>query len=369
MADSSLYDALIGGLGDSGAEIGRSAPLSQLAMSLMQTPTRESTYAHPVSNAEAFLTPVIKGIIASALMSRAEDRKTEQAYDEVRASPLLAAMRQQASEIGPVASGEEYAQKMDLGKSISPILGAYGGQDAPDGWTIKQGKDTLIAAALRDQDERRKQELRDALASQLALAQQKYELDNSPEARANKVKFEGDIAESVAAGKARGEGEAASGSAIPDLAGIPKSLRTDAIKELGNKDNFKKALTEVDKIFDDVKDYTYGITLPLTVQRTKFEQARPKIRTLVNSITTKEMSDPSFKDFEALLPDPKDSSENRELKRSALKELLSGIRQPTPLLDRLLPEVGGDSSKPIPTGEVLNGKKVYIVNGQKGFID
>lgn len=94
----------------------------------------------PTSNAEAIFGPLAQGLIGGALMGYGRDRANQAAYSDYRSSPLLAALRPEASMIGPVADGELYADALSI---------PYLSEKAPEGWTAKQGRQDLILQALQ----------------------------------------------------------------------------------------------------------------------------------------------------------------------------------------------------------------------------
>jgi hypothetical protein len=95
----------------------------------------------PRSSTEAFLGPILQGLAGGTMLGYGRRQADQAAYEDYRNNPLFEALK-----------GSE-----DPGAQT--LLRSYQGEEAPEGWTARQGKRDTILAALRQsiaQEERLK---------------------------------------------------------------------------------------------------------------------------------------------------------------------------------------------------------------------
>lgn len=159
MANEALYQLLAGG-GSLANEQDyyNQNPYFQAGASLAKTPM-------PVArtNAEALILPTLQGLLTGGLLGYGRRDATQEAYSDYRQNPLLRDYTQ-VGNVGPVASGDEYA-KLITGDQAGTM--PYSGMDMPEGWTQKQGKADLIQAALLDQVKKEEAQKKQSIQDQL----------------------------------------------------------------------------------------------------------------------------------------------------------------------------------------------------------
>lgn len=153
---ATLYDALIGDLSEKDYLSTNPYYLSGYGVGQMQLPK-------PTSNAEAIWGPVLQGALGGALRGYGQYNANQSAFTDIANNPLMKSLTQN---IGPVASGDTYGQMLD------PEIQAYAKGEMPDNFTIKQGKNDLILAAIQkeiaDKEEEKKQEAKARIIQSLA---------------------------------------------------------------------------------------------------------------------------------------------------------------------------------------------------------
>jgi hypothetical protein len=151
----SYLDALLGGYG-SEQDYLRQDPFfgAGAQIATMQMPQASNDW-------EAILGPTLQGVLAGSLTGYGKKRANESAYDAYQGNSLLKALN---PNIGPVASGDEYAGLM---------LHDYSRDDAPKGWTADVGKRDLLLQALQAQSQieaaQKQAALQDEITKGLAL--------------------------------------------------------------------------------------------------------------------------------------------------------------------------------------------------------
>ena len=283
------------------------------SINAMQTPAGRN-------DAESLLLPLLKGIIGGSVTGYGRQQAQESMYDDIRAQ-LAGNMN-----IGPVASGAEYAQDL-LG---SALAGKYSGEDMPDGWTAKQGKGDLLQALVGQSQlqelEQKKAEIRAQVAAQMELAQAK-------------------------------EG----GSVIGGLGGLPKGQQDNLIGDLGTDKKVKDALSTIDKNYEKMAEVSTGWTtaekvgsnIPLLgrmVPTPHLDEIRrltkANVRQLDN-VSGRETNSDIFKQFtEELQVDPLvDTPERIAEKRDLMKQMVINAAKGTPTLD-LVKQLGVIKDQP-----------------------
>lgn len=169
----------------------------------------------PRNNTEAILGPALQGLLAGTLLGYGKEGARQAGYQDYKASPFLQSPYN-ASQIGPVASGNSFANML--------ANSSYSADNAPPGWTAKQGKRDLLLSALNfkkaQDEEAEKAKIRADLAKTLAGKgigiTESGELAPLP----GFAEASGKIAEAEEKGKASGKGK---------LEGLPAEVKADVL--------------------------------------------------------------------------------------------------------------------------------------------
>lgn len=342
------------------------------------------------NDAEAFVLPLLQGILSGSMTGMGRQNARQDMYSDIRS--MLAG----DTNIGPVASGSEYAKDL-LG---SALAGEYASPTMPEGWTGKQGRDDLLQAligqAQLQEQEDKKEQMRAQLAAQMeAHAAQKeqdianklaaeglrrtatgYELDLSfAEAEAEKARR-------IATGKAEGEREGKGGIVELPAPTVAEAGKTRAL--IDESRTIADELAKVDSWADLRKSRTFsgmdteGIGAHMANLADRLGRARTGAAMnqfeadLYNRLTGGSL-DVEPKQAANLLRKLA-SAESRilsstlkmegELKTKPLKEI-------TDELDGLAVEKpSGIPAGAVPTGrKTKDGRPTYIVNGVEGVFD
>lgn len=316
----SIYEALLQATPSEGDFLSKD-PFALAGVSIAKQPMGKAR-----SNSEAIFAPLVQGLIAGALMGFGKQNARESMWDAYRASPgvlaspeqasLRAALEQSGGSVGPVASGDAYSALLRV-----PDLTL---EEAPENFNANRAQSQMLVAALQQQA---KIEADAKIAEEAA----KIAAQTSPEAIAAKEK----LAEAEARGKMRGEG----GAAIPGLEGVPKRYETEAIKELGLKQEMAAAEQEIADIYDswDGTDMV-GALVPgvHTGAKQKLASVRNRLLFLANKAAGHEINETPLRNLlEAQEIRWNDGAEELEAKKEALLKVIRTARQQTPILDGL----------------------------------
>lgn len=305
-------------------------PFYRAGASVLNTPMPAAR-----TNSEAFLLPLLQGLAGGAMISYGKDQAQQTAYDAYRGSPLLAAL--QPKNIGPIADGAAYGAALEL---------PYASPDAPEGWTAKQGKtDTLLAALTRQSE--------DEKAQKRAELQAQFDFNFSPAM----IKAEAEKAGAIEAAKQ------GAGGMIP---GVPAKFQGDAVKEKTAQEGLTQSLDFIDSKFDRAKKINGlgGATLGIpTAAKNELEGLGDSVILQLDKALGREINSDTRERVLKLAPKWYDSDGVIEEKKAALKELVSSITAPTPILDAagITKEAppGGPPKGFSSTGRTSGGKPVY----------
>ena len=296
----------------------------------------------PETNSQAIWGPIVQALIGGVLTGIGKKRAREEEFDAYKTQlkdAYAAKIENQmgpspygATEgIGPVANPDIYSKNL--------LNSVYLNEDAPKGWTGKQGKTDLLKALVQQEAETKKQEREDEFLFQNSL---KRGLDGKividPTMSAAIAEREGAVI------KARKDAEFAaergSAGALPDpfnLSKIPKNLLPEAVKEVGIAANTKKQLDFADAQFDKAAEATGlmgAVPFGLTGESATLNSVEENLRQAYQNAVGREMSGIALETFEKILPKWKDTPETLELKKEGFRQLVrDGTGKATPILD------------------------------------
>jgi len=157
-----IYSLLAGSMG-SEEDYLKQDPWYRSAASLSQVATPQ-----PTTSSEAFLLPLLQGAGTGLLAGYGKKQAMDKMYSDYRDSPLLANLRgtsEDASAIGPLASGTDYASLLAGSRYQSP--------ERPASWSPKAAQQDLLTAVITGQAEQeakaKAQEFKDKLNLEVAL--------------------------------------------------------------------------------------------------------------------------------------------------------------------------------------------------------
>lgn len=368
MTQASIIEALAGGLGDENSYLAQDPIFNAgVGVSKWQLPRASN-------NAEAIIGPALQGLLAGGLTEYGRKDAAQNAYDDYRTNPLIKALS--ASEnIGPVASGSDYA---------SELLHAYSMPDAPDGWTTKIGKSDLLLGALAKQQAVEKQQKNDDLKAQL---DNQVSLATNPAVMAAKVSEANQIEQGKVAAQSQQlhdllKNGADNKNIDAEIALLPKSVQSQALKEKSGLDAVTKTKDLVNQAFQEIEDLNKGGASwfaknnPLSDTYSTFSTDQGNIaQSLQDLAKTTRIPSPILQALLAKVPKSYQSNSQIEIERQQLLDSLDSRSTPTPLLkglglvpgDAAASNSAGSGSNPppgaIPTGKTSGGKPVYSVNG------
>lgn len=329
------------------------SPWARAALGIAQIPDPYPTQNRDVSGAEAFLIPFARNAVSTYLLGLGRDQAKKEAYETTANNPLLKILESDGyggANIGPVASGDEYATALSDPKQtglMAALVNKYN-NEMPADWNSAQGTGDLrlIATLLEDEQEKANQraELNKALNQKLIekgfmLGEdgQLQRVDPLMQAMQEEEERKVDLIEREAEAKARGElrGKGEGQSNIPELEGISEKDRPAAREELAMKDQKAAVKQQVESMFKDIEDQTgKAAVFPWQEASVKFDNFGTTIPGLYNVLTGREANDVFMKKLENVYPSPRDTKAVREQKKKGMIELLMTAAKSTPILDR-----------------------------------
>lgn len=328
-----LFGALSSGLGDEAFYLQRD-PYFMAGRSIASMPVPQAQ-----NDAQAVIGPILMGLMGGGLMGYGRNNANQAAFADYRQSPLLAAM------------SDQYGAR-PAGAAFGPLTeGDAAAADAmPEGWTVRQGRQDLMLAAMQQQ-----------IAMEEAAKKRELLAQFSPEVLAGaQLK-----AEAEARGKAAGEGGGM---------GIPTNLQRPLLDEQASKDKLNRAFEFIDEQYEKAtkvsggQAWLGGITeragVPTRAKQELDRIAESSVLQLDGILGRETNSDVRKRLIDQFGPKWYDSDDTKRQKGQDLKAALAALAAGTPLSDAITKaggteavEVSSDAPPTPPAGFELTGKR------------
>ena len=299
-----LFELLANG-GDNEATYRAQNPWYQAGGAVFQQPLPA-----PRSSTEAFLGPILQGLAGGTMLGYGRRQADQAAYEDYRNNPLFEALK-----------GSE-----DPGAQT--LMRSYQGEEAPEGWTARQGKRDTILAALRQSiaQEERMADIEGGNQLERLLAGKGVMIGSGGQI----VPIPG-LAEAEANAAGLVEDAKRGNDPVP---GVPKGAQTAALgeqKAIADKDLAKEFANAQ---FEQAKEInSFKASISGTTAANEMEGISNSLATQVQRFLGREMSAVERSNFLKLLPDWNDTKSQIQKKQERFNDMLDAFGGATPVLD------------------------------------
>lgn len=225
----------------------------------------------PETNSQAIWGPIVQALIGGVLTGIGKRRAREEEFDAYKASGLQEALAanlvgtEGTEGFGPVASGDTY------GKNIPILNSVYMQEDAPNGWTGKQGKTDLLKALVQQEAETKKKEREDEFLFEKGLQRG---ATGSIEANTPMIEALAKQEELLTAAKvkAKGAGE------VYDKLSDAEKVRYASVKPVADQ------LDDLAKKAADMKATAVGLGIQSAYSGSKYNELKAQLEVMLPSI-------------------------------------------------------------------------------------